>query len=296
MHRSDKPRMRDDDPHQKRLALASRGALGRNVLLAMNEDKVSAMRAIEGAAHGTIALARISQHLAIAILDLDRRLVSNRRLHPAVKREIGGGKQRFRIVRRFDLDSQPFDAFGTRGGERNAELGDFVFGRVKPARIRYPFLEQAVPGTQRPLEGGDAGVVLGVDREHKAIEKTTAIARGSKKQAVHLGNEPDNTQVLCELSGRSDIFARNTRSPHGLLAFGGGIDAGAKLHLALGTFDGRGDRPGAIAIACGYILERCTPQAPSRREKRYRFQNIRLPRTIRAEKNDRAMADDEFGT
>jgi hypothetical protein len=102
--------------------------------------------------------------------------------------------------------------------------------------------------------------------------------------------------VLCELSGRSDIFARDTRTPHGLLAFGGGIDAGAKLHLALGTFDGRGDRPGAIAIACGYILERCAPQAPSRREKRYRFQNIRLPRTIRTEKNDRATADDEFGT
>ena len=58
------------------------------------------MRAVEGAAGGGVARAVVFQHGAVAVLDLDRAVIGQQLLHPAVECDLGATERRFVARRR----------------------------------------------------------------------------------------------------------------------------------------------------------------------------------------------------
>ena len=138
------------------------------------------MRPVERAAGGGVARAVVLEHGAIAILDLDRRMLRQELLHPAVERDLGGGKRRGGIAARRERRLQSPHRLGPQRRDRDRKLGGLVLDRVEPVRIGARLLEQPVARAQRALERGDAARMLGIDREHQPVEEAAALGGRSR--------------------------------------------------------------------------------------------------------------------
>ena len=80
-------------------------------------------------------------------------------------------------------------------------------------------LQQPVARAQRALERGDAAGMLGIDRQHQAVEEAPALGGRAGEQRVHRRHQPDHAQMIGEGRGRADrlavdaAFARAARRP-----------------------------------------------------------------------------------
>ena len=108
------------------------------------------MRAVERAARGGVAGAIVPQHAAVALLDLDRGMVRQQPLHPAVERDPGGGEGV--VLARRQRALQALHGLDALRRDRDRELRGFVLDGVKPMRIRPSLLQQPVARAQRAIE------------------------------------------------------------------------------------------------------------------------------------------------
>ena len=107
------------------------------------------MRPVERAAGGGVARAVVAQHRAIAVLDLDRGLLQQSVLDPAVERDLGRRETATAGRDRAQRGLQAPHRLGARGRDRDRELGGLVLDRVEPVRIGARLLQQAVARAQR---------------------------------------------------------------------------------------------------------------------------------------------------
>ena len=92
------------------------------------------MRAVERAAGGGVARAVVLEDAAIALLDLDRGMVRQEPLHPAVERDLGGGEG-IVLAASAERALQAVHGFGAQRRDRDRKLGGFVLDGVEPMRI-----------------------------------------------------------------------------------------------------------------------------------------------------------------
>ena len=167
-----------------------------------------------------------------------------------------------------------------------------MLDRVEPVRIGARVFQEPVARTQRALKRVDARHVVGIDRQHEAIEKAPALGGRTVEQLVHGGDEPDHPQVVGERGGRRHRLAIDAALARRLDDIAGrGLDPGAERREAERTIDIRRHRPGTVAFREGDIVERGAPQSPSRRQERDRLDEVGLAGAVRPDQHRRRRAN-----
>ena len=153
--------MRQDNADQQRLLLAGRREFGRHVLRLVAHGEVGAMRSLQRAPGGAVAVAPIGQRAAIDLLDFDRRHDMDQLFQRALQcqhrlREgTFGGKTG-------DHRRQQPHHFGPRRRDGHGGLGHLRLDRLEPPVVAGAFSKQAVAAPHRlfisPVPAGrDAG-------------------------------------------------------------------------------------------------------------------------------------------
>ena len=163
------------------------------------------MRAVERAAGGGVARTVVLEDAAIALLDLDRGMLRQEPLHPAVERDLGG--RECVVLAAGQRALQAVHGFGALRRHRDCELGGFMLDGVEPVRIGAGVLQQPVARAERALERVDAALMLGVDRQHQAIEETAPLRCGSGEKLIHRRRQPHHPQMVGEGRRRADRLA-----------------------------------------------------------------------------------------
>ena len=133
---------------------------------------------------------------------------------------------------------QAVHGFGALRRHRDRELRGFMLDGVEPMRIGAGVLQQPVARAQRALERVDAALMLGIDRQHQAIEEAAPLRRRPREQLVHRRHQPDHPQMVGEGGRRADrlaVDAAEAGARRGLRR--GRLDAGAERGEAEHAFD-----------------------------------------------------------
>jgi hypothetical protein len=172
------------------------------------------------------------------------------------------------------------DGLGPGGGDGDAKLGHLVLGGVEPDGVGAGLLQQPVAIAQGALQRRDAGAVIGVDRQHKPVEKAAAVARRAREQAVHGRRQPNEAQMVGEGARRGDGGAIDAAFASGGGEALGGLQPRAELGEAVGAL--QLDRDGeAAAPACPrHIGEIGAAQSAALREQRQGLDEIGLAGAI----------------
>ena len=287
-HLGDQPGMGQHEADEERLLLAGRGVGGGDAFRAMHDVEVGEMRPGERAPGRGVARAALAKLAAIAVLDRDRGLLHEHRLHPAVERDLGPGKRRVRVLAGIERALQAAHRLGAPGRDRDPDLGGLVLDRVEPVRIGPRLFEQPVARAQRALQRVDAAHVLRVDREHQPVEETAPFGRRSCEQLIHLRRQPHDAQVIGEGRGGADRLPVDAALAQRAF-LGAGLDAGAERRQPERAFDLGRHRPRAVALIVGDIVERRAAQAASGRQKRDRLDAIGLAGAVRADQHHRPV-------
>ena len=83
-------------------------------------------------------------------------------------------------MRRGQRALQAAHRLGALRRHRDRKLGGLVLDGVEPVRIGARLLQQPVARAQRALERVDAARVLGVDRQHQAVEEAPPLRRRAR--------------------------------------------------------------------------------------------------------------------
>ena len=151
-------------------------------------------------------------------------------------------------------------------------------------------VQEAVARAQRAFQCVDARAVLGVGRQHQAIQELAALRRGAGKQAIHRRHQPEDAQMIGE-RGRRHRFAVDAAFARDVLVIRRRFDAGAQHGDAKAAFDFRRYRPRSVALAESHFFHRRVAQAAAGAEDGDRFQHVGLAGAVRANQHDRSIAD-----
>ena len=139
--------------------------------------------------------------------------------------------------------------------------------------------------------------MLGIDRQRQAINEAAAFGRSADEQGVHGRHQPDHAQVIGEGCGRRHRFAIDAAFAHnrrGAL-LERPLDPGAQRSKPQRALDLGGDRPRAVALAEGHLIERRAAQTAAGREERNGLDQIGLAGAVRPDQHDRLLAGFERG-
>ena len=222
------------------------------------------------------------QDLPVAVLYRGCRLRHQRVFHPAVERNLCGGKCGS-LPARPQHRGQSGCGLAAHRRDRNRQFRGFALDRVAPVVVIIAHLEQAVARAQGTIKRGDPRRMLTVDGQNEAIEKAPPLRCRSQKQSVHRGRQPHHAQVVAERRRRGHRFAVDTAAP----AARGGIgrrrvDAGAERGQSQRALDFGGNRPRAVALIVGNVLQHRPAQPATRRQKRNRLDAIGFSGAVRA--------------
>ena len=101
--------------------------------------------------------------------------------------------------------------------------------RVEPCGVAPALFQEPVASAQRPFELPDPRAVIGVDRQHEAIEKAAPLARRSGEQRIHRRRQPDETHMIAKRARRGDGRAVDAVAALSRLAVRARFPAGAQL-------------------------------------------------------------------
>ena len=120
----------------------------------VGDEQIGAVRAIERAPGGPVALAPVAQALDVGVLDLDRGQALEIGFERAFEREGRGGKRRMRIARRAlgHERGERGDGLGARRGDGDARLRHEQFEPFEARGIAHAVGEQAVALLHGALE------------------------------------------------------------------------------------------------------------------------------------------------
>jgi len=135
--------------------------------------------------------------------------------------------------------------------------------------------------------------VLGIDREHQTIEKSSSFGSGPEEQAVHFRDQPYDPQVLGKGARGAYRLAIDPRLALRAFIACGRLNPGAEHRRTERSLDFGGNRPGAVALRRRDIFDRGAAQAAARREKRDCFEDVGLAGTVRPEKQGSAPLEIE---
>ena len=171
----------------------------------IDDFEIGQMRAVERASRGGIAGAIVAQHRAVALLDFERGMAGmSCSIQPSSAISAGGNAE---SVAACQHGLEPAHRLHPQPGDRDGEFGGLVLDGIEPMRIGPRLLQQPVARAQRPFQRVDAAGMLGVDREHQAIEEAPALGRRAGEQRVHRRHQPDDAQMIGEGRGRADRLA-----------------------------------------------------------------------------------------
>ena len=139
--------------------------------------------------------------------------------------------------------------------------------------------------------------MLGIDRQRQAINEASAFGWSADEQGVHGRSEPDHAQVIGEGCGRGNRLAINPAFAHKRrgAVVERPLDPGAQRSKPQRALDLGGDRPRAVALAEGHLIERRPAQTAAGREERNGLDQIGLAGAIRPDQHDRLLAGFEAG-
>src|SRR3984957_4911536 len=162
------------------------------------------MRADERAPRPGVAAAIVAQARSIAVFRGGGRPALGHGLDLALKREPSPGKGRGIVALGGDKRFEPADAVEPRRGDRDAELSGLALDCVEPCGVAPALFQEPVAPAQRPFELPDPRAVIGVDRQHEAVEKAAPLARRPRKERIHRWRQPDETHMVAKRARRGD--------------------------------------------------------------------------------------------
>ena len=128
----------------------------------------------------------------------------------------------------------------------------------------------------------DARAVIGVDREHEAVEEPPPLGRRPGEQGIHRRRQPDDPHVVAERARGGDGRPVDAVEPLGFVASGAALPARAELVGLAVLLDFGGERKAAGA-ADPRAFRKLRPAQPAPgREQRQRFEEIGLARAVLA--------------
>ena len=152
-------------------------------------------------------------------------------LERTLERNLGGREGSLRRARPDQRGGQA-RPFAAGGGDGDAELGHLGFDGGKPGLVRRGLGEEPVPPAHRLLEGVEAGAVLAVDGEHRAVEEAAALGGGAGEEAIHRRRQPEHAKMLEQRLGGARRRVVDADAADTLRAFRREGDAGADLDRA----------------------------------------------------------------
>ena len=220
------------------------------------------MRTVERAARRGVARAVVLQHRAVAVLDLDRGMVEQQLLHPAVERDLGRRERRRPAARPARpagaapsprapprprpqaRRSRARSASSQCGSGRGSSSSRLRERRRAPAPLTRPVCSASTASTSR-------------SRKRRRSDA------GPHEQLVHRRREPDHAQMVGEGRRR----ARPARGRSGTCAAarasspaGGSMPVPSVASPSMPSTSAD-DRPGAVALGERHLIERRAAQA-----------------------------------
>ena len=184
-HLGDEARVSEREADEERFLFAGRGGGRRRLLRPVPDHEVAEMGPDQGAAGGGVAGAVVAEDRAVAVLRRQRRPASGHRLDLALERKLRPGKRRRIVALGGDQRFEAAHAFEPSRGDGDAEFGRLALDRAKPRQVPPALVQEPVPPAQGPFELADPRAVIGVDRQHEAVEEPAPLSCRPGEQRIH---------------------------------------------------------------------------------------------------------------
>ena len=186
-HLGDQTPMGEDEADEQCLLLAGRSVSGGDAFVGVGHLEIGQVWSVAGPARGGVAGAIVAQHRAVALLDLDGRVLGDQLFHPAVERNLRRRKCGSPAARQHSLE--PAHRFDALSGDRDREFRGLVLDGVLASRKGSAF-----PPAEIALDGWMEKLIP----EHPAIEieeRYRAVLRDNRARDAAAGRTSDGPHL-----------------------------------------------------------------------------------------------------